>query len=149
MKVIHGTWIPNAAANFIQTGSFYLWVETYEPKKRRHKNQLIHPGHLAQDELIAFLTQELGIKEPAATLRDRISSKYFALPTANHQPIPSPELIKYLEIDLPAEYEGFQYWQIDCYETVTSMKTDSYRVSKAINEAFQELIALNKNAILE
>ena len=97
MKVIHGTWIPNAVADFIQPGSFYLWVETPEVKKRRQKNQQIHPGHLAQDELVGFLAQELGIKEPAATLNERISAKYFALPTANNQPIPSPELIKYLE----------------------------------------------------
>ncbi|NMF66994.1 DEAD/DEAH box helicase [Brasilonema octagenarum] len=133
MKVIHGTWIPNAAADFIQPGSFYLWVETPEIKKRGHKNQQIHPGHLAQDELVTFLAQELGIKEPAATLNERISAKYFALPTTNNQPIPSPELIKYLEIDLPEEYEGFQYWQVDCYEAVVSVKTGSYRVSKAIN----------------
>lgn len=132
MKVIHGTWIPNAAADFIQPGSFYLWVETPEHKRQRHKNQQIHPGHLAQDELVAFLAQ-LGIKEPPATLSDRISPKYFALPTANNHPLPSPELIKYLEIDLPEEYEGFQYWQVDCYEAVTSVKTDSYRTSKAIN----------------
>ncbi|MBW4498896.1 MAG: DEAD/DEAH box helicase [Scytonema hyalinum WJT4-NPBG1] len=133
MKVIHGTWIPNAVADFIQPGSFYLWVETPELKKRRNKNQQIHPGHLVQDELVAFLAQELGIKEPVATLNQRISPKYFALPTANNQPLPSPELIKYLEIEIPEEYEGFQYWQVDCYEAVTSVKTDSYRTSKAIN----------------
>ncbi|BAY48421.1 putative helicase [Scytonema sp. HK-05] len=132
MKVIHGTWIPNTVADFIQPGSFYLWVETPELKKHRYKNQQIHPGHLAQDELVAFLAQ-LGIKEPAATLSDRISPKYFALPTANNQPLPSPELIKYLEIEIPEEYEGFQYWQVDCYEAVISVKTDSYRTSKAIN----------------
>ncbi|ARV57467.1 ATP-dependent helicase [Nostocales cyanobacterium HT-58-2] len=133
MKVIHGTWIPNPAADFIQPGSFYLWVETPELKKLRNKNQQIHPRHLAQDELVAFLAQELGLKESAATLNERRSPKYFALPTANHQPLPSPEFIKYLEIEIPEEYEGFQYWQVDCYEAVTSVKTDSYRVSKAIN----------------
>jgi hypothetical protein len=133
MKVIHGTWIPNAAVDFIQPGAFYLWVETPGLKRQRHKNQQIHPGHLAQDDLVGFLAQELGIKEPAAILNERISPKYFALPTANNQPLPSPELIKYLEIEIPEEYEGFQYWQVDCYEAVTSVKTDSYRVSKAIN----------------
>lgn len=95
MKVIHGTWIPNAAADFIQPAFFDLWVETPEIKKRRQKNQQIHTGHLAQDGLATFLAQELGIKEPAVTLNERISPKYFALPTANSQPIPSPELIKY------------------------------------------------------
>ncbi|MBW4630515.1 MAG: DEAD/DEAH box helicase [Iphinoe sp. HA4291-MV1] len=133
MKVIHGTWIPNAVADFIQPGSFYLWVETPELKERRNKNQQIHPRHLTQGELVAFLLQELGIKEPAATLNERISPKYFALPTANNQPIPSPELIKYLEIDLPEEYKGFQYWQVDCYEAIVSVKTDYSQASKAIN----------------
>ncbi|NMG21883.1 hypothetical protein [Brasilonema bromeliae] len=55
MKVIHGTWIPNAAADFIQPGCFYLWVETPELKKRRQKNQQIHPGHLVQDEEELYL----------------------------------------------------------------------------------------------
>lgn len=133
MKVIHGTWIPNAAADFIQPGSFCLWVETPEFKKHRHKNQPIHPRHLVQEELVAFLVQELGIKELPLLLNQRISPKYFALPTANDQPLPSPELIKYLEIQIPEEYQGFQYWQVDCYEAVVSTKAGNYQPSKAIN----------------
>jgi hypothetical protein len=31
MHVIHGTWIPEDAHEFIQPGAFYLWVETDTP----------------------------------------------------------------------------------------------------------------------
>lgn len=127
MKVLHGTWIPTAETDFIQSGSFYLWVETPILKKSRINHQ-IHPGHLAQKELIDFLDQEIGIKEPVTKLSQRISPKYFALPTANNQPLPSPELIKYLEIETPEEYDEFQYWQVDCYEAVFAVKAE-----KAIN----------------
>ncbi|MEC4813454.1 MAG: ATP-dependent helicase, partial [Scytonema sp. PMC 1069.18] len=132
MKVIHGTWIPDTATDYIQPGSFYLWVETPLGAKRHQKNKQIHPGHLTQEELEIFLTQELGIKESAEQLRKRFTTKYFALPTANHQPLPSPELTKYLEEEFIEEYEGFQYWQINCYEAVVSTKANSSN-STAIN----------------
>ncbi|MBD2771355.1 DEAD/DEAH box helicase [Iningainema tapete] len=132
MKVLHGTWIPNAEPNFIQPGSFYIWVEIPGQQKSRTNNQRIHPGTLVQDELATFLVQELGIKEPASTLTQRISPQYFALPTANSQPLPSPELSKYLEVEIPEDYEGFEYWKVDCYEAVVSVKADS-QPAKAIN----------------
>ncbi|AFY33245.1 DEAD/DEAH box helicase [Calothrix sp. PCC 7507] len=128
MKVLHGTWIPNTKNDFIQLGSFYLWVEIPILKPSRSQSQQIHPGHLAKDELITFLGHILGLKETATQLSQRISPKYFALPTTNNQPLPSPELTKYLELEILEEYEEFQYWQVDCYETVISTKT-----AKAIN----------------
>jgi SNF2 family DNA or RNA helicase len=120
MKVLHGTWIPNAESDFIQSGGFYLWVETPVVKKRQSTQKKIHPGHLSSDELVNFLSQELGIKEVAKILTERISPKYFVLPTVNNQPLPSPELTKYLEVETPEDYEEFQYWLVDCYETVVS-----------------------------
>jgi SNF2 family DNA or RNA helicase len=135
MKVIHGTWIPNAASDFIQPGSFYLWIETPIVKKSRTNQQNIHPGHLPKAELITFLTQALGLKEPANQLIQRLSPQYFALPTANNQPLPSPELIKYLEVEIPEEYEEFQYWQVDCYKTVISVKTEKVNnIIKLLND---------------
>ncbi|BAZ83668.1 DEAD/DEAH box helicase [Sphaerospermopsis kisseleviana CS-549] len=125
MKILHGTWIPNTETDFIQSGSFYLWVETPVLKNKRNSKQQIHPGHLSKDELLQFLVQELGIKEPLPILKERISAKYFALPTADNQPLPSPELIKYLEIETPEEYTEFQYWQVDCYQTLTSLKSNT------------------------
>jgi hypothetical protein len=133
MKVVHGTWIPKSDSNFIQSGCFYLWVETPVTKKRQSKNKLLHPGHLTKGDLEAFLVSELGIKESPGKLTERISPKYFALPTANNQPLPSPELTRYLEVDIPEDYEEFQYWQVDCYETLVETKTDNSSTPKAIN----------------
>jgi SNF2 family DNA or RNA helicase len=134
MKVIHGTWIPDADSNYIQPGSFYLWVETSSSTKPNRKSQQqVHPAHLASDELGAFLSQELGIKDSAATIKQNISPKYFLLPTANNQPLHSPELTKYLEAEVSEAYDGFEYWQIDCYQAVTEAKSNYYPSSKAIN----------------
>ena len=123
MKVIHGTWIPNAEPDFIQTGSFYLWVETSVSNTSKYQNN-VHPRSLQQAELAAFLVQELGIKESVGKLNDRISAKYFTLPTAD-EPLPSPELIKYLEVEIPDDYEKLQSWQVDCYQAVVEKKQDS------------------------
>lgn len=131
MKVLHGSWIPNAESNFIHNGSFCLWVEVPSGKGNCSKEH--HPGHLKKDELVTFLTQELGFKENDMQLKERISSKYFALPTANNQPLPSPELTKYLEVEVSTEYEEFQYWKVDCYRTVSSTKTDSSHLATAVN----------------
>src|SRR5689334_1218289 len=106
MQVLHGTWIPDQTNEFIQSGSFYLWVETSVVQQIRTKQQ-IHPRHLPQEELISFLVQNLGFKETPVQLKERISTKCFALPTVNNQPIPSPELIKYIEFEFQENYEGF------------------------------------------
>ena len=133
MKILHGTWIPNAEASFIQTGAFYLWVETPVTKKRSRSDRL-HPNHLAKADLLAFLVQELGIKQASdSQLAERISLKYFALPTAGNHPLPSPELTKYLESETLEDYEAFQYWEIDCYEVTTIVKSGYYNYQKVIN----------------
>lgn len=129
MKVIHGTWIPDNSSNYIQSGCFCLWVETPLVSEPSNINPKIYPRHLPKDELITFLTQYLGIKE----LGQSTSPKYFALPTANNQPLPSPELSKYLESEIPDEYDSFEYWQIDCYEAVVSTKSGNSQNPKAIN----------------
>jgi SNF2 family DNA or RNA helicase len=134
MKVIHGTWIPDDSDNYIDPGSFYLWVETSSLTKRKSKSQSqIHPAHLASEELGVFLSQEIAIKDSAASIRQGVSPKYFTLPTANNQPLPSPELTKYLETEVLEEYDELEYWQIDCYQAVTDVKSNSYQSSKAIN----------------
>ncbi|MEM7555558.1 MAG: DEAD/DEAH box helicase [Cyanobacteria bacterium P01_A01_bin.84] len=137
MKVLHGSWIPSAESDFIQAGSFYLWVEVpwidNPPSQRQDNKEKIHPGHLEKDNLVTFLTQELGLKENNLQLKERISPKYFALPTANNQPLPSPELTKYLEGEIVEEYEGFQYWKVDCYKTVACTKTDFSHLATAVN----------------
>jgi SNF2 family DNA or RNA helicase len=124
MKILHGTWIPEAEDSFIQAGAFYLWVETAERKKFRKKSQR-HPCQLIPVDLAALLTSELGIKANYRPLEDLIEPRYFLLPTVNDQPLPSMELSRYLEAELPESFE-FQYWQVDCYPTLAAAKTSTY-----------------------
>jgi len=134
MKIIHGTWIPFAEADFIQNGAFYLWVETPIVKKRRSTHQRTHPSHLSKTDLEAFLTHELGIAPaPYSKISDNISTQHFALPTANNQPLPSPELTRYLEAEIVEDYEGFEYWAIDCYQVNTKVKSGIYSHNQVSN----------------
>jgi hypothetical protein len=124
MKILHGTWIPQAEAEFVQSGRFYVWVETIEQKQSRKPTQR-HPGQVAAADLATLLTTELGIQPPAyRKLQDWISPQYFWLPTVDDRPLPSLELSRYLEQEVPESFE-FQCWQIDCYPTVTAAKTGS------------------------
>lgn len=131
MKILHGTWIPQTENGFIQTGAFYLWVETTESKKQRSRSKSIHPRQLARSELAAFLADELGIKTASSQLGEAISPKYFLLPSAAEQPLPSLELSRYLEAETSEEFD-FQYWQIDCYKAIAS-KTDTHRYASVSN----------------
>ena len=58
MKIVHGSWIPHTETDFIQSGSFYLWIETPVVKNRRSSKEQIHPGHLSKDELLQFLVKK-------------------------------------------------------------------------------------------
>ena len=135
MQILHGTWIPQAKEDFIQEGAFYLWVETTEGKQTRKPTQR-HPRHVAAAALVELLTKELGIQPPTyRKLQDFITPQYFLLPSVDQQPLPSLELSRYLETELPETFE-FQYWEIDCYQTVTSAKTGGFvnNVVSLINE---------------
>ncbi len=132
MKVLHGSWIPDAESDFVQSGSFCLWVEV-PLSKRKTGEEKIHPRHLRKDDLVTFLREELGLKESTRQLQERIFPQYFALPTVNDQPLPSPELTKYLEAEVPDFYEELQYWEVDCYQTVAATKTDPSHLATAVN----------------
>ncbi|MEM7796280.1 MAG: ATP-dependent helicase, partial [Cyanobacteria bacterium P01_C01_bin.118] len=113
MQILHGTWIPEPGADFIQAGQFYLWVETTE-KQVELEEQGCYPRQLVGDELAEVLTGEFKICSPENTpLDDWIEPCYFLLPTAEAQPLPSLELSRYLEIELPETFE-FEYWEVDC-----------------------------------
>ncbi|MEO0984381.1 MAG: DEAD/DEAH box helicase [Cyanobacteria bacterium J06639_14] len=128
MQILHGTWIPEAGNDFIQAGAFYLWVET-TAKKRFRKPSQRHPRQLEGDDLAALLTSELGVKPPNhPPIEALIEPRFFLLPTVEGQPLPSLELSRYLEEELPDDFE-FAYWQVDCYPTLASAKTGSYGTS--------------------
>jgi SNF2 family DNA or RNA helicase len=141
MKILHGTWIPDETEELIQSGGFYLWVETTAVKKT--KTSTIHPYQVSGKDLAAFLGQDLGIKNLQS---DAIAPKYFLLPTANERTLPSLELARYLETYIPEEFT-WQYWQIDCYQTTTNVKVSGYSYEPVNNaiELLNELhfIALN------
>ena len=140
MQILHGTWIPDKNNEFIHSGAFYLWVETTKQLKNKNKSSKLHPYQLQKAELKPFLLQQLGIKNGInSQLSEAITPKYFLLPSANSQPLPSLELALYLESELPEEFD-LQYWQIDCYQVATSVKTSTYsygsvnNVIKLLNE---------------
>jgi len=124
MKILHGTWIPQGEDDFIQNGGFYLWVETSDPPKSR-KKQLAnrHPGQLTKDEFAAFLVNDLGMapRSPNNSISIEIRPLYFILPSTEGAPLPSVELLRYLEAE-PEEPTQWQAWEIDCYQVKAVIK---------------------------
>lgn len=151
MKILHGTWIPQAEDGFIQKGTFYLWVETAEASKKRKTAQNIHPCQLSKKDFEAFLSQELGIKseQNSHPAQEQISPQYFLLPSSDERPLPSLELARYLEQDIPETFD-LQYWQVDCYAAKTWIKISGFHfelvtnVVKLLNEL--HFIAINNLA---
>ncbi len=123
MNILHGTWIPERVKSFVQLGSFYLWIETDKTKEKRKTKENIHPAHLQKDDLIIFLNQELGIKieERSTFFQDWISEKIFILPSKDGIPLPSHDMMKYLSIDTPEDYELMQ-WEICCLRLDNPLK---------------------------
>ncbi|MGB8702864.1 MAG: DEAD/DEAH box helicase [Thermosynechococcaceae cyanobacterium] len=150
MKILHGTWIPETE-DFIQKGTFYLWAETTETIPKRKLAQNLHPHQLFKNDLETFLSQELGIKsnERSHPIAEQISPQYFLLPSQGDRPLPSLELARYLEQDIPETFD-LRYWQVDCYAVQTPIKVEGYRyemvsnVIKRLNEL--HFIALNNLA---
>src|SRR5215469_1813097 len=116
MHIIHGTWIPEDAHEFMQRGAFYLWVETDTStgtSRRRADN--VHPRHLAQSALAAFLVEKLGLREfVAGALERTLSTKYILLPSVAGKPAPSFELLRYVDEAEPMEFDLVP-WQVCCY----------------------------------
>jgi SNF2 family DNA or RNA helicase len=122
MKILHGTWIPDSDEGFGQAGGFYLWAETIDPPKPRPKAAGRHPFQLPKDELNKFLEEELRLQNGSyRKLDDGISPKYFLLPSTPTQPLPSAELARFQEADLPETVE-WRYWEVDCYAVKTIVK---------------------------
>ncbi len=136
MKILHGTWIPQTQDGFIQTGDFYLWVETTEETKATKKKsaQNVHSSHLRASDLESFLGKELSIKSEYAShsIAEQISPQYFLLPSTGNRPLPSLELARYLEQDIPETFE-LQYWQVDCYAAKTWIKQGGFHYDLATN----------------
>ncbi|MBL6985855.1 MAG: DEAD/DEAH box helicase [Methylobacter sp.] len=85
MNVIHGIWIPKNTPDFIQSGDFYLWVESDELKTKIKAP--LHPQHLQAEACLVFLENELAINPVGS---GQIIKQF--LPTFEGKPLPSPEL---------------------------------------------------------
>ena len=114
MNVIHGTWIPNDTIDFIQSGNFYLWVES--DGVQNPIDHTLHPQHLPEKACLDFLKNVLGVN-PIDARRGTLLS--LLLPTLDGQPLPSPEL-------QPVDVSGsvsLQSWQIYAYSLFDPLKT--------------------------
>ena len=126
MNILHGTWIPEHTDNYVRKGAFYLWVET-DSTDGRKKEEHFHPACLEKNRLEEFFKGELGIKEP-----DKIKEKYFILPTLKSTPLPSYELLRHSEEELPENFQ-LKGWKIFCYEVKSS---EILKILKDINFLF-------------
>ncbi|MEI6706332.1 MAG: DEAD/DEAH box helicase [Methylococcales bacterium] len=113
MNVIHGAWVPKDSQDFIQSGDFYLWVES-DDVKQRGKIPL-HPQHLSEKHCLEFLKTELMLS-PISAGQGRLLS--LLLPTVTDKPLPSPEL-QSVEVD---ETIILQDWQVYAYPLSKPLK---------------------------
>jgi len=102
MHILHGAWVPQETDDFVQTGTFYLWVETAQILQ-------VKPGyrvdHLEAKELDEFLVQDLGVAGDSSvkSIRQRLQTFYHWLPSADGKPLPSPELARWLTLPPPED----------------------------------------------
>lgn len=117
MKLIHGTWIPKISDTFIQSGSFYIWVESTETQsKKPTKNE--HPFTLKDKNLTDFLTNLKII----STNHFKFEKKYFVLPSNEGKVIKSYELFPFIDEEIPETFT-FERFQIECFEITLSALT--------------------------
>ncbi|HEY6411262.1 MAG TPA: SNF2 helicase-associated domain-containing protein, partial [Ktedonobacteraceae bacterium] len=140
MHIIHGTWIPDDAHEFIQSGAFYLWVETDTPPGRsKRRADAVHPRHLMHKDLAAFLMEKLGLREfVSGSLEHSLCMKSFLLPTAAGKPTPSFELLRYVDEEEPLEFE-LAPWQVSCYQApdIITALNDIHFIALNAAEDFQ------------
>ncbi|MFA5924953.1 MAG: hypothetical protein WC856_27340 [Methylococcaceae bacterium] len=106
MNVIHGSWIPKNTEDFVQSGDFYLWVESDEVRKKI--TDTIHPQHLPEKSCLEFLKNDLAVSLISAGQGSLVS---LLLPTSQGKPLPSPELM-HGELN---ETVTLQTWQAYAY----------------------------------
>ena len=140
MHIIHGTWIPENTNEFVQRGAFYLWVETDAITNKTRKNSDdIHPRHLTQTALAMFLMEKLGLGDMKyGELPGSFCTKYFLLPTAGGKPSPAFELLRYMEVEEPLEFD-LEAWQVNCYRVTDIIATlnDIHFIALNAAEDFQ------------
>ncbi|MEI6069762.1 MAG: hypothetical protein WCP96_20690 [Methylococcaceae bacterium] len=100
MNVIHGAWISENIQDFIQSGAFYLWVESDDVCN--NPKIPLHPQHLPEKPCLEFLKNELAVNPLNAGQGTLLSLQ---LPTFAVKPLPSPEL-QHVELDGTVTLQG-------------------------------------------
>ena len=113
MNVIHGAWIPKNTQDFIQSGDFYLWVESDELSSK--PKMPLHPQHLPEKPCLEFLKNDT-LLAPINAGQGALLSLLF--PTSEGKPLPSPELQR-VESN---EAVTLQSWQVYAYPLQTPIK---------------------------
>ena len=148
MQILHGTWIPDPDADFVQAGRFYLWIET-TVRQSELEDQGRYPLQLTGDALGRMLSDEFKLRSPDNTpLADWIEPCYLLLPTVECAPLPSLELSRYLEISLPESFE-FEYWEVDGYPVECAVPTKSKTGAMGIVPLLNELHFLTLHSLSE
>ena len=124
MKILHGTWIPEALPQFIQKGGFYLWCETDSLQKSPKKQpDNYHQGQLNKDNLSTLLVKDLDIPITEYNKSTHnITTKYFILHSTDARPLPSLELSRYVEEEVENTTE-WKIWAVNCYQITSVIKT--------------------------
>ncbi len=116
MRIIHGVWIPDKPGAFVRNGTFHIWLETDAPLPRRRATDNVHPRSLDRKALAAFLVEQLGLHDPYDRgLLGHTAMKPLLLPTAEDLPLPSHELMHYVDDTIPDRYDLVP-WQVWCYQ---------------------------------
>lgn len=114
MNILHGNWIPENTREFIQSGNFFIWVETDETVNKAVNAR--HPSHLQDKACIEFLKNECALGSVSENNGTWLS---LLLPTCSNQPLASPELL-HVEVD---DTITLQNWQIYGYPVSTPLKS--------------------------
>ncbi|MCC7279837.1 MAG: DEAD/DEAH box helicase [Chromatiaceae bacterium] len=114
MLILHALWLPDATADFVQTGSFGLWAETLETRDLGSGGDPpAHPFHLARADWPALL-EALGLGATATARGQAFMSCALQLPSAAAAPLPSPALARYWPADVDASQATPRSWRVDC-----------------------------------
>jgi hypothetical protein len=118
MKVLHCSWIPEFAEEFVQQGDFWLWAEHAEPGRGGEARR--HPRHLPKADLIAFLETPLGLSISPYERRFHFLPQTLVLPSAGGAPLPAPEFEQ--ASDEAAPSAPLEPWEVDAYRLVRPIR---------------------------
>ena len=115
------------------------WRRIHRRTNRGSLAAAVHPRHLTGVALTAFLLEKLGLQESlSAVVEQTLTTKYFLLPTSEHMPSPSFELLRYVDEAEPIDFE-LAAWQVCCYRVpdIISALNDIHFIALRGAEDFQ------------